>query len=159
MIRLRLYIQVINAVFVAHLFQLSYDSYQLKLVEISHTGHWKHTGWLIHCFNSTHTNPDCSLYTPAQTYTQTIIHINICILISVHVYKVKSLQQWCLKNQLNSALTLESSHVARDEKLEAGTGRLNKVLDVSPGCHLVLLLHLFIAASQVLGRAHLKIWT
>lgn len=54
-------------------------------------------------------------------------------------------------------LTLKSSNVARDEELEAGAGRLDEVLDVSPGRHLVLLLHLFGAAGQVLGHAHLKV--
>lgn len=54
-------------------------------------------------------------------------------------------------------LTLKGSDIARDEKLEAGAGCLEKVLDVSPGCHLVLLLHLFGAACQAVGRAHLKV--
>lgn len=54
-------------------------------------------------------------------------------------------------------LTLKRGHIARDEKLEAGAGCLEKVLDVSPGCPLVLLLHLFGAAGQVLGHAHLKV--
>lgn len=57
----------------------------------------------------------------------------------------------------NLGFTLKSSHVARDEELEPGAGRLNKVLDVPSSCHLILLLHLFVAARQVLGHAHLKI--
>lgn len=54
-------------------------------------------------------------------------------------------------------LTLEGGNVARDEELEAGAGRLQKVLDVSPGCQLVFLLHLFGAAGQVLGHTHLEV--
>lgn len=47
--------------------------------------------------------------------------------------------------------------MARDEELEAGAGRLEKVLDVSPGRQLVFLLHLFGAAGQVLGHTHLEV--
>lgn len=54
-------------------------------------------------------------------------------------------------------LTLKRCHIARDEELEAGGGGLEEVLDVSPGCPLVLLLHLLGAAGQVLGRTHLKV--
>lgn len=54
-------------------------------------------------------------------------------------------------------LTLEGGDVARDEELEAGAGRLEKVLEVPPGRQLVLLLHLLGAAGQVLGHTHLEV--
>lgn len=62
-----------------------------------------------------------------------------------------------LNTQTSGDLTLKGSHVARDEKLQTGAGCLEKALNVSPGCPLVLLLHLFGAARQVLGHTHLKV--
>lgn len=56
-----------------------------------------------------------------------------------------------------TGFTLKRCHVARDEELEAGAGRLEEVLDVSPGGPLVPLLRLFGAAGRVLGRTHLKV--
>lgn len=62
-----------------------------------------------------------------------------------------------LNTQTSGGLTLKGSHVARDEKLQTGAGCLEKVLDVSPGRPLVLLLNLFGAARQVFGHTHLKV--
>lgn len=56
-------------------------------------------------------------------------------------------------------ITLKGGHVARQEQLESGAVGLQEVLDVPPGRHLVLLLHLFGAARRAFGRAHLEIST
>ena len=86
------------------------------------------------------------MYTPTRKHTHTIIRVNIS---SQHAFMKFTHSRF--------TLTLKGSHVTRDEKLEAGAGRLDEVLDVSPGRHLVLLLHLLGAACQVLGHAHLKV--
>lgn len=57
------------------------------------------------------------------------------------------------------ALTLKSSHVAGNQKLEAGAGRLEKVLDVALNYQLVLSFNLLGAAGQVPWFAYLKVCT
>lgn len=57
------------------------------------------------------------------------------------------------------SLTLEHCHTARDEELEWRARDLKKVLDVTASSHLVALLHLLSATSEVPRCAHLKVAT
>lgn len=103
------------------------------------------------------------LYTANWKHTQTSAHshINIGLLISVCIHEVQAMAKHkpvSPKHTNQLCLTLKGSHITWDEKLEAGAGCLEKILDVSPGRQLVLLLHLLGAACQVLGHAHLKVW-
>lgn len=104
--------------------------------------------------NHKHTRLICILTTPTQTsaHKQYISGVNICTQPSV-----RNATAATPKN--TQAITLKSSHVAGQEKLQAGAVALQEVLDVSPGRHLVLLLRLFGAARQGFGGAHLKIRT
>jgi len=144
--------------------------FALKWSLAAHTHTHTHTHRLIQCFfQHPHKPKLLNVYSNSEThtniYTHTIIHVNFCPLISsqhtfmkfnsddsAHTHAHTHTHQ-----QLN--LTVKSSHIARDEELEAGAGSLKEVLDVPACCHLVLLLHLFGAAGQVLGHAHLKVWT
>lgn len=108
-----------------------------------------HKLWLICCFYSTHTNLQLR-----NTHKHLHTYISLWHLHSACVYEVTTAiakHRW--------KYTLKSRHVARYEKLQAGAGCLKKVLDVPPGCQLVPVLHLFSATRQVLGDAHLKVWT